>query len=74
MATDVDHGAECSASRIRLLGVVAEIEARMESLRLGDSVPDHFLFRDDFSFPPGMMQRGRYWGGLCGPEPPSDIL
>lgn len=59
MATDVDHGAECSAGGIRMFGMVTEIEARMESIRLGDGVPDRLLFRDDFCFPLGMMQRGR---------------
>ena len=55
MATDVNHGAECAAGGICILGMVAEIEARMEPIRLGDGVPDRLLFRDDFCFPSRMI-------------------
>ena len=59
MATDVDHGAECSAGGIRMLGMVAEIEARMEPIWLGDCVSVGLLFGDDICFPLRMMPVSR---------------
>jgi len=55
MATDVGHGAECSTGRIRALGMVAKIEARMEPIWLGDCVFGCLLFGDDICFPSRMM-------------------
>jgi hypothetical protein len=55
MATDVNHGAECAAGGICVLGMVAEIEARMEPIRLGDCVSGCLLFGDDICFPSRMM-------------------
>lgn len=55
LATYVGDGAECPAGGIRVLGMVAEIEARMEPVRLGDGVPDRLLFGDDFRVPLGVM-------------------
>lgn len=66
MATDVGHGAECAAGRICVLGMVAEIEARMEPFRLGDGVSDRLLFRDDFCFPLGMMAARPFLRGAGG--------
>lgn len=56
LASDVGHGSERAAGGIRLLDVVAEIEAGMEPLRLGAGVSDRLLFGDDFRVPPGLMR------------------
>jgi hypothetical protein len=55
MATDVNHGAEYPAVGIRILGMVAEVEARMEPIWLGDCISGYLLFDDDICFPFEMM-------------------
>jgi hypothetical protein len=65
MVTDVGHGSECSASGVRVLGMVAEIEARMEPIWLGDCLFGRLLFGDDICFPSWMKIAGRPWGRLA---------
>lgn len=56
MAADADHGAKRAAGRICMLGLVAEVDARMGSLWLGDGVSGRIFSGDDIYFSLRMIE------------------